>query len=143
MMYLQNNNKKEVLPMSWGNGVPFDTLQGKTLTSIEVNKEDNDDRIIFTTDEGEVFSMHHDQDCCEWVYIEDICGELDDLIGSPIVLAQETSNSDDPMPLQEYSDEYYTWTFYNLATAKGHVTLRWYGSSNGYYSESVDLHKIE
>lgn len=92
----------------------------------------------FTKDNGDKWAMFHDQDCCEEVYLEDIVGELDDLIGSPLLVAYvETS---DDAPLNDYEDSW-TWTFYRFATIKGSVVLRWYGTSNGYYSESVDFMK--
>lgn len=119
-------------------------LLGKTLIRIE----NSDDELTFTTSEGSVYRLYHQQDCCENVYIEDICGDLHDLVGSPLVEIEEIGNADKPLtckdnlrPTHEI-DESYTWTFYKFRTAKGFVTVRWYGSSNGYYSESVDFRKI-
>lgn len=112
----------------------FEDLLGKTLTSVE-NKGDE---LIFTLDSGQRCKLHHEQDCCENVRIEDVIGELADLIGLPLLMAEEVSSDEDPGPMSDY-EESYTWTFYKLATIKGYVTVRWYGSSNGYYSESVDF----
>lgn len=61
----------------------------------------------------------------------------------PLAMAEEVSSTSGPEGWQadEYEDSY-TWTFYKLATVKGYVTIRWYGSSNGYYSESVDFEQM-
>jgi len=115
----------------------FTDLIGKTLTSIE--NKDNEE-LIFTTTEEETFFMFHSQDCCEHVRIEDISGDLDDLIGNPILLAEEVTNSEDTFDKIKYPDSF-TWTFYKLATIKGYIDIRWLGESNGYYSEGVDFHK--
>ena len=117
--------------------VKFSTLKGRILKSIY---KLDDDELIFETNTGEFFLMWHEQDCCERVYIEDIVGNLNDLIGSHILVSDEASNSDDPPAFE--SAESYTWTYYKLATVKGYVDIRWFGSSNGYYSESVRLSKL-
>jgi len=84
--------------------------------------------------------MYHSQECCESVKIEDFCGDLDDLVGSEILLAEKVTNNENPKPDGE--DEFFTWTFYKLSTIKGSVTIRWYGESNGYYSEEVDFEQV-
>ena len=114
----------------------IETLLGKTLSSIEVIENE---QIKFHCTDGESFLMYHDQDCCETVTIEDIVGDLDDLVGYPITMAEEATSNENPK--DDYHDSF-TWTFYKLATVKGYVTIRWYGESNGYYSESVDFKKI-
>lgn len=114
-------------------------LMGKTITKITGAKEGNDE-IIFECSDGKNFEMHHYQDCCESVTIDDICGDINDLIGTPIVRAEEPSNTDEP-EAPEWADSY-TWTFYILGTNRGTVTIRWFGVSNGYYSERVDFDEV-
>lgn len=118
----------------------FGSLVGKTLTSIDNLK---DEELVFTTDSGEVYKLYHTQDCCESVIIEDICGDISDLIGSPILEAEEVVSEQNSVPHgwqgSGLYDDSFTWTFYKLGTRNGSVTIRWLGQSNGYYSESVDF----
>lgn len=112
-------------------------LLGKTLVSVK----DVGDEIVFEVDDGSKYRLYHYQDCCESVYIEDINGELSDLVGSPITLSEESFGSA-PEGFSEDGYDSYTWTFYRFATVKGYVNIRWCGHSNGYYSERVDFEKI-
>ena len=114
-------------------------LVGKTVKEI-TGCEKGSGSMDIVTEDGITFRLYHDQDCCESVDIEDIAGDVSDLIGSPILMAEEvTSNENPPGVTKEYQDSF-TWTFYKFATVKGSVTIRWYGESNGYYSESVSLY---
>ena len=127
----------------------FSDLKGKLLRSIEKSEDSNGEKIIFTTVDGEKYKLSHSQECCERIHIEDICGNLDDLIDSEILMAEEITNKENEIPdeikteyLENYFDSYFLWTFYKLATIKGYVTIRWLGESNGYYSVGVDFEKI-
>jgi hypothetical protein len=123
----------------------FTDLIGQTITKIEGGKTGSK-AITFTLANGSKWQMDHTQDCYESVYVEDICGDLDDLIGSPIVRAEEPSSEGIPnfQEIEENGDYYdhHTWTFYILGTAKGTVTIRWLGESNGYYGEEVDFYEL-
>lgn len=129
--------------MSYADRCDVSVLVGKTLT--EINVDNQTDEITFCCLDGDKYKMFHDQDCCEGVNIEDVNGDIADLVGSPIVLAEESTNSEtdpeDHVGDHQYRDSF-TWTFYRFATAKGFVTIRWYGESNGYYSESVSFEKL-
>lgn len=96
------------------------------------------DTLVFHSSDGRAFKFYHFSRCCESVEIESITGDLDDLIGEPLLMAEESSNSQD---VSVYKSE--TWTFYKFATRKGYVDVRWYGTSNGYYSENVDFEVID
>lgn len=151
---------------------PFEELKGKTITEME-GAEEGSESIIITCADGTKFRLMYHQDCCANCSVEEIIGDVKDLIGSPILLAEEISsrepdakiiaerkanyekakaewqprNKDDefwywgPSESNGWLDESETWCFYKLSTIKGSVTLRWYGSSNGYYSESATFEK--
>jgi hypothetical protein len=129
------------------------------LTFVKITS--TDEEVRFTTDDGDEYLMYHDQDCCENVELEEVVGDITDLLDTPILFARESSDENrdaaeqDLLDGEEYvmhklgsslteEDPYdsQTWTFYLFSTIKGSVTMRWYGSSNGYYSESVSLKKL-
>lgn len=112
----------------------IEDMVGFTFTEVR----NSGDELVFVCDEGEFKFVHH-QDCCECVEIEDVIGDLQDLVGEPLLLAEE-STGDTPVDHKfDYEPDSYTWTFYKFATRKGYVDVRWLGQSNGYYSESVSL----
>jgi hypothetical protein len=106
---------------------------GKVFTSVT---ETGNTMVFENATDRYVF--FHAQDCCETVSINDIVGDLSDLVGEPILVADEVSG-ESPVGFEDEYHESVTWTFYKFATRKGYVDVRWLGESNGYYSESVDL----
>jgi hypothetical protein len=115
----------------------FEDLQGRILCKV-VNLDNYELRFHLTEDH--YVRMYHSQDCCESVSIEDIVGDLDDLVGTPLLLVEEVSNYDGESKYEDAEwSESETWTYYRFGTIKGSVDIRWYGTSNGYYSESVDI----
>ena len=117
----------------------LDVLFGRVISRIE----ETGDQIIFVMEDGMEYRMCHHQDCCESVVIESIVGDLNDLIGTPITLSEEGSGYTPPDDIERDSWESHTWTFYKFATIKGYVDVRWLGTSNGYYSESVSFERIK
>jgi len=107
-------------------------LEGKTLKAVDY-KDKLDDELWFYTTDNKAVRFWHRQDCCERVCIEDIVGDLNDLVGSPLLRAEVRTEDG----VSSYGDLMYT--FYEIATIKGSVTIRWCGSSNGYYSIRVHM----
>jgi hypothetical protein len=107
----------------------FNTLIGKTLRNVEVLEE----RIVFTQENGTTYASYHMQACCESLHIEKIIGDVNSVLGSPIMEAEETEDRGSGR-----SPEPYTWTKtkQRIRTATGEVTFVWSGLSNGCYRET-------
>lgn len=117
--------------------VKFEELVGKIMKTV-VN--DKDERVIFTTEDDEEYMLYHGQNCCESVRVEDVCGDLADLVGFPVLHAEESiGKRPEDRPAPEWGIDSETWTFYRISTVRGTVVIRWHGESNGWYSEGVDF----
>lgn len=117
-------------------------LVGKTLVSIE-GAAAGSDTVTISLEDGTRFLLRDpnwEDEVDADVLLADVEGDIADLIGSPITLA-EAVTSDRPHTWRaEIGGDYsFTWTFYRIATAKGFVVLRWLGESNGNYAEEVEV----
>ena len=119
--------------MDYNAEAKIESMVGQVFTSVT----QNGDEMVFEN-ATERFVFFHSQDCCESVSIEDICGDLQDLVGEPLLIAEEVSG-ETPVDFNEEEHDSVTWTFYKFATRRGYVDVRWFGESNGYYSEGVSL----
>jgi hypothetical protein len=135
-----NQGGKTMPRVNWDCDLGPEELVGKTVIMLTTRP----DEVEFKLSDGRTLVMGHYQDCCESVTIEDVVGDWEDLLDTPILVAE--ARVDDAQLMQEmvqshpsYSDDSSeTWTFYTFRTIKGTVDVRWLGTSNGYYSESVD-----
>jgi hypothetical protein len=109
-------------------------LLGETFRSVSIN-DDKTEMVLVSEPYGNKYKFYHPRDCCEQVTMEEMDGDPEWLVGSPIILAGvQTARPEKPT-----RDDSETWTFYKLGTVKGACTFRWYGSSNGYYGEDVSI----
>jgi hypothetical protein len=115
--------------------IEFGVLAGLTLEEIN----NSGDKITLKAS-GRTFLMWHEQDCCEDVSVESIKGNVERAISEKIIDATENSNSTEPK-MGDW-DESWTWTYYTIRTQSETIVIRWYGRSNGYYSERVRFREL-
>ena len=131
MKLIDVNNKPFDYLYRANNRCNIDELVGKVVRGLAYS----DEYFQILTDDC-VYIFYHEQDCCESVWLTQVDGISDKIIGSRIVIAEVVTDEKDT----EYG--HITWSFYKIGTTKGMIDFRWCGESNGYYSESVDLIKI-
>ena len=122
----------------------FEVLKGQTIVRYEFRYDGSPcaqgdaNEVLFYMADGRVYKLWHEQDCCESVHLAEVEGNLDDLLDVPLGLAELVTQEGER---GEY-DESSTWSFYKLAGQFGYATLRWLGTSNGYYSETVSFAEV-
>ena len=96
--------------------------------------EQNDDYVLFVDCYDRRWKLEHTQECCEEVFILDVCGDWADILNE-IVYYDAIEEQNDGGQGSE------TWSFYKFRTRLGEVVVRFYGTSNGYYSETATLRR--
>ena len=114
------------------NSCHIDDLVGKAVRGLAYS----DEYFQILTDDC-IYIFYHEYSCCESVWLTQVDGINDKIIGSRIVIAEVVTDEKDT------EHGHITWTFYKIGTNKGMIDFRWQGESNGYYSEAVDLVKVE
>lgn len=102
-------------------------LEGKTIskiTGVEVNSRE----IYIETSNGEKYQFYHSQDCCESVSVEDVQGNINNILNTPIKRFTETITR---------GGDSWTRTRHRITTEKGSLVIIWLGESNGWYNEDV------
>ncbi len=137
-------------------------MVGLTPTKVERSSDIFNDyfypneKILFHFDDDVTLVLTHEQNCCEDVTLEDVVGDLNDLVGHPLLVselrttyeAEEARGLDEILELVKLDDvecikrtfasaEAYEWAFYEFRNIKASVTLRYVGESTGYYSTDV------
>ena len=122
-----------------------DILKSFKITNVKITENK---KIVFETENNKRITMFHEEDCCEKVFIYSKIDNLDVLIGKTIFDVtenisdvNETFNEETE---KQYADDFFTWTFYNFSykncddkTEK--IEIIWFGTSNGYYDQGVQL----
>lgn len=107
-------------------------MEGKEILEIQGLKKGSKEVNFISTD-GEIFKMTHIQDSGENVSLEEFSCSFDPSEKCKILKMEIRESIKEP----EYGR--IQWTMYDFQTDKGFLQLRWYGVSNGWYSEDVDI----
>jgi hypothetical protein len=110
---------------------------GKTV----VNVVQTEDKILMIFSDGDVGKFYHESEYGESVHINDVSGDWSDLIGNPLLEADEQIN--DRVKVIDpggYNDGGIgIQTFYTFRGIGGSVNVKWYGETSGRYPVLVDV----
>ena len=120
----------------------FSDLKGKSLKKITINTRDN--YVLFDCEDTTSYILQHIQESNEEVVIEDTLGDLDDLIGTPLLLAKEINRYYKHIKSKKLTmaQRISAWSYYQLDTVKGTADIRWCGTCNGYYTNTARLYRV-
>lgn len=126
-----NNYEREHLAEEF-----FGRFEKRTIFRVEASRE----TVSITFIDGSICRFYHDQDCCEYVRLIRIVGDISSIIGrtwASLSLSNDTPDGESDRDFQPFPDSH-TWSTFTIKTTTGEtIDLQWLGESNGFYSEDV------
>lgn len=134
--HIEKNNEEDNYPRFRIESL--DALVGETISSVDIFKGQNQ-RILLTMNSGRRILIHHKQECCEEVLIEE---KIDDeeftsnwakIAGKCLIRCTKET-------IKFNNTEQRTSII--LETNSDTVVNKWFGTSNGYYSLEVSVEEV-
>lgn len=125
--------------VNWRDDTKPEALVGELIKSIDIDMKEHE--ILIETESGRFFLIYHSQDCCESVTIEKLNhpGILN-FVGRVVSGASIDEVYSGKMTEHNESE---TKTIVSLRCDDDTEIVEWIGTSNGYYSESVDFTELQ
>lgn len=115
--------------MSPANFAEFKNKVIKNISGLEKGSQE----VYFECEDGTKYFLYHYQVCSEKVYIEEIAGNINDIIGCKINIADVVTSGNSNIFLQ---------TFFTLSSDKGSLIFRWIGESVGSVLVDVSFNEV-
>jgi hypothetical protein len=115
----------------------------KNKTIVEISGLRNGGNIVeLRCDDGSLYTLQNVHYSREDVYIDDIKGNTDDLLNSPITKVKRTSVTMYVSPYGGGKEYKVVWSIFKFGTQKGKVEISWRGEAHRKSSAKVRLIQI-
>lgn len=112
-------------------------LIGKTITDVAIMDQLDEDRVKLCCSDGSKYIMGHTQQHSESVYLEEVEGNIFDILNSPVIDAREDVSND------WVGHSGHIYTTYIIATNNGAVVFKWAGTEDEDCSGDVRIRKFD
>lgn len=121
----------------------FSDLEGQIITRISTDCSGDGTCVLIDT-ENKKYRIRHHQSCCEYVRLDHVDGDPEDILNSRITFAEEDCREPKDAPNGGYENDSHTWTAYRLKVENGKSLTFWIlGESNGYYCETCTFEEVD
>jgi len=116
-------------------------LKNKTITEIS-GLRNGGDIVELCCDDGSCYNLQNVHYSRKDVYIDDIKGNTEDLLNSPITKVMRTSVTMYVLPYGSGKEYKVVWSVFKFGTQKGKVEISWRGEAHRKSSAKVRLIQI-